>query len=222
MTIQTIGVGSSYNDKTGDKVRDAFIKVNSNFTESENAASRLVQSSPTDTTAGRLMAVGAFGLGVTDLPDQPGLNADDINVLGWNYASSPVNGPLSGTTRFFTIPSTVGGGRGIQWAYPVNVSTIYYRIQSSSSTWSAWQPVYTGANYQPETSLGIGVVRLMLNNSGGTISNTGTIAGASLLNVRFNADLTSWSGGIAPTGTWKQVFGVSLAAGETGYFVRIA
>jgi hypothetical protein len=33
MTKQTIRVGASANDKTGDTIRNAFIKVNQNFTE---------------------------------------------------------------------------------------------------------------------------------------------------------------------------------------------
>ena len=33
MNIQTINVGAIANDGTGDHLRDAFIKVNSNFTE---------------------------------------------------------------------------------------------------------------------------------------------------------------------------------------------
>ena len=36
MAKQTINVGSTANDGTGDKLRDAFVKVNSNFTELYN------------------------------------------------------------------------------------------------------------------------------------------------------------------------------------------
>lgn len=220
MTIQTIGVGSAYNDKTGDKIRDAFTKVNDNFSDSENAASRLVQSSPTDTTAGRLMAVGAFGLGVyTNVGAVTNLDSVKVGQF-FSATSTALNNPSGGAEAVLGWVHGYSSTRGVMTVIGVVTGSVY--VRTNVNTWGAWQPVYSGANYQPETSLGIGVVRLMLNNSGGTISNTGTIAGASLLNVRFNADLTSWSGGIAPTGTWKQVFGVSLAAGETGYFVRIA
>ena len=42
MAIQTVKTGASVNDGTGDPARTAFTKINSNFTDSANAASRLV------------------------------------------------------------------------------------------------------------------------------------------------------------------------------------
>lgn len=104
-----------------------------------DGAARDVQVSLTDATVGRVMLTGAFGLGATSLPDQAGLDANAITALGWNYVSSPINGPTAGTTKFFTMPSTIGTGRGSQWGYPVNADEVWYRTQKSSATWSAWQ-----------------------------------------------------------------------------------
>lgn len=58
MAIQTVKTGTAVNDGTGDDARTAFTKINQNFTDSANAASRLV-----GTAAGNVMEVGAFGLG---------------------------------------------------------------------------------------------------------------------------------------------------------------
>ena len=58
MAIQTVKTGAAVNDGTGDDARTAFTKINQNFTDSANAASRLV-----GTAAGNVMQVGAFGLG---------------------------------------------------------------------------------------------------------------------------------------------------------------
>ena len=58
MAIQTVKTGAAVNDGTGDDARTAFTKINQNFTDSANAASRLV-----GTAAGNVMEVGAFGLG---------------------------------------------------------------------------------------------------------------------------------------------------------------
>ena len=58
MAIQTVKVGAAVNDGTGDDARTCFTKINQNFTDSANAASRLV-----GTAAGNVMEVGAFGLG---------------------------------------------------------------------------------------------------------------------------------------------------------------
>ena len=58
MAIQTVKTGASVNDGTGDDARTAFTKINQNFSDSANAASRQV-----GTGAGNVMEVGAFGLG---------------------------------------------------------------------------------------------------------------------------------------------------------------
>ena len=58
MAIQTVKTGAAVNDGTGDDARTAFTKINQNFTDSANAASRLV-----GTEIGNVMQVGAFGLG---------------------------------------------------------------------------------------------------------------------------------------------------------------
>ena len=58
MAIQTVKTGAAVNDGTGDDARTAFTKINSNFTDTTHAASRLVGRD-----AGNVMEVGAFGLG---------------------------------------------------------------------------------------------------------------------------------------------------------------
>ena len=60
MAIQTVKTGAAVNDGTGDDARTAFTKINQNFTNNANAASRLV-----GTAAGNVIEVGAFGLGGT-------------------------------------------------------------------------------------------------------------------------------------------------------------
>ena len=42
MAIQTVKTGAAVNDGTGDDARTCFTKINQNFTDSANAASRLV------------------------------------------------------------------------------------------------------------------------------------------------------------------------------------
>lgn len=60
MAIQMVKVGESVNDGTGDPARTCFTKINQNFTDTPNAASRLV-----GTDVGNVMEVGAFGVGGT-------------------------------------------------------------------------------------------------------------------------------------------------------------
>jgi len=70
MTIQTINIGTSPNDDTGDDPRTAGQKLNSNFTTSSHAASRNV------------------GTGSGNIPD-----ADGLNMVGAteNYTSNNLN-----------------------------------------------------------------------------------------------------------------------------------
>ncbi len=67
MAIQTVKTGAAVNDGTGDDARTAFTKINQNFTDNANAASRLV-----GTATGNVMQVGAFGLG-----EKTGLSANN-------------------------------------------------------------------------------------------------------------------------------------------------
>ncbi len=47
MSKQTINVGTTPNDKTGDKLRDGFVKTNENFTELYNWNSGVLTGSTT-------------------------------------------------------------------------------------------------------------------------------------------------------------------------------
>ena len=76
MAIQTVKTGAAVNDGTGDDARTAFTKINQNFTDNANAASRLV-----GTAAGNVMEVGAFGIGSTNLTTSSNTTATNINDL---------------------------------------------------------------------------------------------------------------------------------------------
>ena len=60
MAIQRINLGTAPSGTGGDTNRSAFTKIDGNFADTTNAASRLV-----GTAAGNVMEVGAFGLGST-------------------------------------------------------------------------------------------------------------------------------------------------------------
>nr|WP_313013898.1 hypothetical protein [Moraxella sp. CTOTU48841] len=59
MAIQMVKVGESENDGTGDPARTCFTKINQNFADNANAASRLV-----GTATGNVIEVGAYNIGV--------------------------------------------------------------------------------------------------------------------------------------------------------------
>ena len=116
-------------------------KINANFTDSENAASRLVQSSPTETTDGALMAVGAFGLGISG----QGLITNDLFSLTttgfYNYANTAANIPSAknGLVRCEIRNDYTASIRGYLDA--VDQDGARFQSANINGTWSDWQRI---------------------------------------------------------------------------------
>ena len=217
MTIQTIGVGSAYNDKTGDKIRDAFTKVNDNFSDSENAASRLVQSSPTDTTAGRLMAVGAAGwLGsLPEVLDTSGVNYNSLFRMRGDDPNNPT------TTTGFLINLTRPEGLQSAQLIITEGKEVFVAASSTGDLSNKYQ-IFTNGNYQPELASGYNSPRWMTNKSGSAINSGATISGSSLQYTLSNSSGVVFSSTTSNIGTWLNVAGANLANNESGLFVRIS
>ena len=94
MAIQTVKTGAAVNDGTGDDARTAFTKINQNFTNSANAASRLV-----GTATGNVMEVGAFGVGSTN-----------ITTSSSNTTATNIDELLQKPNGFYTVASGANWG----------------------------------------------------------------------------------------------------------------
>ena len=92
MAIQRINLGTAPSGTGGDTNRTAFKKIDDNFTDSANAASRLV-----GTAAGNVIEVGAFGLGG---------NIPSKDMRDYSDETSYLNA-ISGKTQFFYAVNTV-------------------------------------------------------------------------------------------------------------------
>lgn len=98
------------------------------------------QASVTDGTAGRLMTVGAFGLGGTDAVALPG---DDLNLVtrtGVYVAVSGDDANVPGSGYFTVWHMERDATRAAQVAIRNNTAAIYYRTMDSS-TWGAWRQI---------------------------------------------------------------------------------
>ena len=95
MTIQNITLGSAPTGAGGDTFRSAATKIQSNFSTTENAASRIV-----GTASGNVMPVGAFGLG--------GAGAEVYNIDDKRGASCSFKSHISGQS-----PAGAGYGYGL-------------------------------------------------------------------------------------------------------------
>lgn len=97
MAIQRINLGTAPSGTGGDTNRSAFTKIDGNFADSTNAASRLVGEA-----AGNVMAVGAFGLGAVT-----GLSAS-------NPYNDLTESELS-VNRFITFSNSMNYPRGLSF-----------------------------------------------------------------------------------------------------------
>ncbi len=150
MALQQVNFGSASDGSQGDTARAAFGKINANFSDTTNAASRLV-----GTAGGNVMEVGAFGLGKPgDWRSTPfGKSAVTPNdVVSFGLRAGLAEGGPNG----LAIPGLTGSSFGcltydVQWTDTSAISAITRRFVSgdrtfissgvTSSTWTAWREV---------------------------------------------------------------------------------
>ena len=160
----------------------------------------------------------AFGLG-TGIENNPAFIGDveTINTTAFQRLSQ-ISSNIPVVDDGF-ITSKYRGANNISLTIEYDNGELWRKTKDG--TWSAWQPVYTGANYQPETAAGIGVVRRMQNQSGGSIVNGATVAGSSLRHIETNAS-GSIVTGVPSSGSYKAVSNQTVDNGNIAEFVRTA
>lgn len=191
MAIQTVKVGASVNDGTGDPARTCFTKINQNFTDSENAASRLVGEG-----AGNVMEVGAFGLGVS----YSGMNVGNATDYKKN--------------TFFGAGGILPKGYPVQYAlgYQLNGADQWqaYLIHDVVSS-----DVYIANRPSPLSSL---VFRKLYNTGNTTVDGNGFIKSASPI-VSLYADKIELNDEAKQQSITFEKLGVGdyLVKGSTGF-----
>lgn len=124
------------------------------------AAGRDVQTNPLDPTAGRLMAVGAFGLGWTG--GQVANNLDDPSAdrTGFYVHTSgmtnftPPTGQSGGLVQHYvrTTSATVGQAAQIYLTAGSTTPRIWLRT-ANANAWGAWTELWTQNNLVKQTSV---------------------------------------------------------------------
>lgn len=138
-----------------DSVLSAFGKIQARLNLLGTAATANVQTGPTDTTAGALMAVGAFGLG----GDTPGgvAGVDDKTLRGWRYITPTTAGTKPNGANGIGIVHTFGYTRDQLcqefWEVTGATSTLrrWYRQCFASGAWGAWNELFHTGNFNPST-----------------------------------------------------------------------
>lgn len=160
MAIQTINIGTTANDGTGDPLRTALDKVNDNFTDTTNAASYSVTASATDTSTGengqpRLMRVGDAGWMTAGKAVTRPTDANSIVVSGcYPLASTASNLPIDEGTRIIHNDWDNTTEVATQIAITVTSARKFFRAKVGN-IWSSWQEIlHTGntGSIDPTTS----------------------------------------------------------------------
>lgn len=143
MALQQVNFGSASDGSQGDTARAAFGKINQNFSDTTNAASRLV-----GTASGNVMEVGAFGLGASSLPLLA--NIDTMNTPPGDYrVTTATAGTVPTSFGVLRVDSHALGTSNDNWANQTLYGTngkVYYRSSINLAAWSVWKEIPTAVS----------------------------------------------------------------------------
>jgi hypothetical protein len=242
MAIQTLNIGTTPNDGTGDTLRTGGDKINDNFTDATNAASKLVQTSLTDETADRVMTVGAFGLGASGQSRVRPTDCDAVTATGlYVLGGTATNKPPSFGVESFKLFHSDWDSTAYATQQAMSVISNKFAIRTlNNNVWTDWTEVFTEANLNPNvfggtggsTVIGLGhaqtssVLRVSLPISGATNPSSITIVDGfdiqtvTLSTVETNITSITLSSGSSNKIAWLSITGLTgLTAGEP-YYLR--
>jgi len=195
------------------------------------AAAADLTTSSTDTTSGRALKVGDFGLGVGTFPTNA-LDLDSLTTPSGFYrltSSTPnVASKPAGASSFGFVTVTRYDQNNVMQTYAEigQVSSgqknFFTRTYNAAiGAWNDWVELWTTGNYQPETSLGVGVARKMKNKSGSAIADQAQVAGSSLKAVYTDSSGVEQENPATIGGTWINVSGMSIGNNEAAEFTKL-
>lgn len=136
MAIQRINLGTAPSGTGGDTNRSAFKKIDDNFADNTNAASRQV-----GTATGNVMEVGAYGVGGVFAANGNGSVADNIDRNGiyssgegWLWYGVFLHMQIDATVALQIGTSVVGDSKSLQFRTKQN------------GTWNPVNDIYTNRN----------------------------------------------------------------------------
>ena len=160
------------------------------------AAGANVTASATDTTAGRLLKVGDFGLGASVPPQLPVSDLNNLLLAGcWNVSGNTPNWPFGGEGG--AVQQFMHGANTyiVQIAYASTSNKILTRAKTSSTTWTPWREIYHTGNFDPATKV---------NTTGDeSISGTKTFTTALAVTGTAKAAGRFYAGTTEPTNTTR-------------------
>jgi len=180
MAIQTVNVGTTPNDGTGDPVRTCFGKINANFTDSANAASKLV-ATPAQALAGTANvltdAAGVHsairGLAVGTVSQSGGVPTGAIIERGSNangeYVKFADGTQICTHNILFTIPNS--NEVSVAWTFPASFLNAGY---TSNAQWRGSAPGSAAVFYNNDLNTASSVTFYAITTDGSVFSAVGT------------------------------------------------
>ena len=147
MAIQTVKTGAAVNDGTGDDARTCFTKINQNFTNNENAASRLVgitngQVPLAESTYAAAYTKTDFDYGPTDNVDANTLAHGTRGLIDKNNPNMP---PSNSDDAFWYLETIFNytSSTKLQRAWGYQTGALWVRTQKLDAAWNPWNPAAT-------------------------------------------------------------------------------
>lgn len=135
---------------------------------------RLIQTSEIDPVAGRLMGVGAFGLGATANLTSPDLS--QIRPSGKYFCNSPTNGPAGTANGWLNVQDL-----SATYAYHqfTDLTGLLWDNYLNNGVWRGWRRVSTETGtFTPGLSFGGGAVGVTYATQLGTYTRVGRLVTA--------------------------------------------
>lgn len=115
------------------------------------AATSNITTSPIDTTAGRLLKLGDYGLGSQNAIIS-NTNLNDLLRTGFYMGDSLGNSPDGSISWFYVVHQEHGAaGFSIQHATLLGTNPLCYVRAKNSGTWGAWRTEWDSGNFDPAT-----------------------------------------------------------------------
>lgn len=131
--VKLANIGDS---ASNDRSKHTGTQAVSTITGLGSAATATVTTTPVDTTTGRLLKVGDFGVGAGSAPFYNGVDLNTLKISGTYGVLYPVNGPISNITIVTVAahsPDWV-----VQTLYSPVAYRTYRRYFRDGTTWTAW------------------------------------------------------------------------------------
>lgn len=131
------------------------------------AATATLTTSDTDTTAGRVMKVGDFGLGAVGTPVIANIDAFSTPSGFYKFTDGTGTKPVGGGAYAYVLINSWNGGTLTQTWIPYGAAQMFVRTATDSNTWGAWReialtgsPAFTGTPTAPTAAAGTNTTQL--------------------------------------------------------------